>query len=466
MMRRIPHLTFILMSFVFLLSILFSQDKRPNSESSVWESMPTQLGQVIRSGNEKLGIGFAIDSEQGRSYSITFSTGLEPWEDGKKSNFRHEIWMILCNYPAINSNPPQTYCSLDRQIIDDWGKTIPPNIGSRQHYLSENTLQLGKVDWENGILNMTAIYDDNSKTEIDIRFKNEKSVLYLESFRALNVGRTVFTNSLSVIEYKIPKYTYILNIPLEMKGLYDAGLKNWDQLFNTLSESDQKKWQILSENGLAPTLEQYDMEMRKRMKLQLPQLDYDSVNDGKQIPTDSENKAIDRIFEDILKEWMINHISNSDLSSEAKKNLSNYVERFLSSQTSASSQTNTTVPQEGAAQNLKFDLDVSSLSYKLPPHTKFCLPETRNDCSSGACEQKKPAVFVLYDEVSSQIYRCDNNPCSGFSVIAEESGFYINLTPVSPNGSMYKISSDNRYVETVSLGLDLIMYEGKCSDIN
>jgi hypothetical protein len=138
---------------------------------------------------------------------------------------------------------------------------------------------------------------------------------------------------------------------------------------------------------------------------------------------------------------------------------------FIISGCSTQTPTTTETPQEKSSANLKFDLDLSSLSYKLPTHTKLCIPETRNDCLSGVCKKDKPVVFVLYDKNTNKIYRCDNNPCDGFKVLAEKSGLYTNLTPKTPNGTMYKFSSDNKYVETVSLGLDLIIYQGKCTDV-
>ena len=115
-------------------------------------------------------------------------------------------------------------------------------------------------------------------------------------------------------------------------------------------------------------------------------------------------------------------------------------------------------------ENLVFDLDLSSLSYKLPKYTKICLPGSRYDCSSDGCIQNKPLVFVLYNEGDNMVYRCDRNPCDGYKVYKDISGLYINLTPQNPMGAMWKISTDNQYVETVSLGLDFIIYQGKCQD--
>lgn len=132
--------------------------------------------------------------------------------------------------------------------------------------------------------------------------------------------------------------------------------------------------------------------------------------------------------------------------------------------TKDNNQTSTTAVKKENSQDFKFDLDVNSLSYQLPAYTKICTPESRYNCSTEGCEEGKPVVFVLYDENASKVYRCDNNPCDGYSVKEDISGLYKNLTPIIPNGSLVKLSSDNEYVETVSLGLDFIIYRGHCTD--
>jgi hypothetical protein len=114
--------------------------------------------------------------------------------------------------------------------------------------------------------------------------------------------------------------------------------------------------------------------------------------------------------------------------------------------------------------NQSFDLDINSLTYQLPEYSKICLPESRFDCSSGGCERNQPTVFVLYDEDVSKVYRCGNSPCDSYDVTKEVSGLYTNLTPVTPNGSLWKLSEDNQYVETVSIGLGFIIYNGSCTN--
>lgn len=122
--------------------------------------------------------------------------------------------------------------------------------------------------------------------------------------------------------------------------------------------------------------------------------------------------------------------------------------------------------QKTISEDYNFDLNLNALSYQLPSYTKICTPKSRYNCSDDGCEKAKPVVFVLYDQNANKVYRCDNKPCDGYSVTEDFSGLYTNLTPVVPNGSLVKLSTDNEYVETVTLGLDSIIYRGTCTDKN
>lgn len=112
--------------------------------------------------------------------------------------------------------------------------------------------------------------------------------------------------------------------------------------------------------------------------------------------------------------------------------------------------------------DLAFDIDIQKLSYQLPSYTKACLPDTKQKCSDEGCEDVKPSVFVLYDENNDIIYRCDNKPCDTYQVSRKESGQFVILEPLEPRAYSVKISADNRYVETVGFGLDILVSYGTC----
>ena len=144
-----------------------------------------------------------------------------------------------------------------------------------------------------------------------------------------------------------------------------------------------------------------------------------------------------------------------------------YLSRPKPSITSNDSKIIDETPVDVQTEDLSFDLDISKLSYVLPEYDKICIPETRYDCSSEkGCIANKPVVFLLYNEDNNTVYRCDRSPCSAYEVYKNVSGLYTNLSPKTPRGYIIKISSNNEYVETVSLGLDFIIYRGKCIDKN
>lgn len=119
--------------------------------------------------------------------------------------------------------------------------------------------------------------------------------------------------------------------------------------------------------------------------------------------------------------------------------------------------------QDKNTKNLAFDLDITSLSYNLPSYTQMCLPEKKQYCTSdSSCENIKPVVFLLYDEINDLIYRCDDKPCDSYEMNKTKSGLFTILEPITPQGFTVKISSDGSYVETASLGLDQYISYGKC----
>lgn len=294
------------------------------TQAQPWESEPIDKGQIIRSGEEKFSVGVVSREGSARTYSLLFNVGIEQWENGVRSTNRYQVWRLFCTCPSAFPTPQGTSCDLERVVIDRWGGNGGPYVGSYHHYVGEN-LQLDKIDWANGIVNLTAIYDDKSRTQIDIRFWEEDSALYLRSFKAVNSGRTVATGNLSVIEYKIPQYTYTLNIPLEMKGIYSAGLKNWDQLFGTLNDSDKSRWRTLYASGLFPDQKKYEEELKARLRERFPHLDYDAVEKGKQKLSDGENVALDQIVNDLMLEHALHVVTDSNLSQEAKQKISDYL---------------------------------------------------------------------------------------------------------------------------------------------
>ncbi len=122
----------------------------------------------------------------------------------------------------------------------------------------------------------------------------------------------------------------------------------------------------------------------------------------------------------------------------------------------------TNTSDRAISKKFSFDIDISNLSYTLPSYTKLCIPNRKQVCSSEGCEAIKPTVFLVYDEINNMIYRCDNKPCDGYKVKTSQSGFYTYIEPIEPRGFTVKISNNNEYIETVSLGLDILVSYGDC----
>lgn len=111
---------------------------------------------------------------------------------------------------------------------------------------------------------------------------------------------------------------------------------------------------------------------------------------------------------------------------------------------------------------LTFDIDLSSLSYQLPSHTKVCIPDTKQECDASGCTQIKATVFLLIDETNSKAYRCDNKPCDSYDVKIQQSGLFTNIAPLIPRGWNIKMTLDNKYTETTSFGLTKLISYGSC----
>jgi hypothetical protein len=148
-------------------------------------------------------VGFV--TEDGK-YQLVSDLGIEQWEEGKLSYHRRQQWFLRCSYPDPVTNQPNTWCSLDRLVID---KRLTPSSGDivnqHRHSVSDGTLKLVRVDWRKGVLDFTVVHTDKSTIEVMSRLTKKDDSLYLDSFKATGIARGVFSNSLTAIDYKIPK---------------------------------------------------------------------------------------------------------------------------------------------------------------------------------------------------------------------------------------------------------------------
>ena len=198
-----------------------------------------------QSAEPELIIGSITGKGANSKYDLTFYFGIEQWEDGKLTTHRRQQWELHCSYPEPATNRQNTWCSLKRVVINE--ELTPGSgaiIGTTKHDSSDGTLRLINADWERGRLDFTIVYSDRGTTEVMLGMKREGNIFYLDSFKATAITRGTFVlTPLTTIEYRIPKYTYTLNVPVVMRGLKSTGAKEWDEMVATLSKEDQKAWE-------------------------------------------------------------------------------------------------------------------------------------------------------------------------------------------------------------------------------
>jgi len=158
-------------------------------------------------------------------YWISGDFGIERWEKGLGRPGRRELWRLNSSFPgsypsrhASVDNRFNTSCSLERTLI--YG-TSSLNKGAIiavfNNYIGDGTLKLKNVDWPKGILEFRLIFTAYAFSDVSIRMEYAHNSILMKSFKA--IGQTKgFQDSIYVIEYKIPEYSYTLDVPIEIKG--------------------------------------------------------------------------------------------------------------------------------------------------------------------------------------------------------------------------------------------------------
>ena len=171
-------------------------------------------------------IGFSSSKGYGY-YDILLVRGMEVFEDGKFLDNR-QTWMLHCHYP---SNGDHTDCSLQTQTFYHDGKSaLSSIIGNLYTYRTDYEIKIKQADWKAGKLDFSIVLGDRTTTEVSILMAYDKDSIYLKSFRAVNVGKKIGSDKLTVVEYKIPPYTYTVNYPIVFEGLGSEGDKHRNDL--------------------------------------------------------------------------------------------------------------------------------------------------------------------------------------------------------------------------------------------
>lgn len=207
------------------------------------------LGVLDVSGEDNLRpiIGL-INKDGAPRYSISmFDFGIEHWEGSKKSETQRQLWHLSCEHPPYFGQGQDTHCSLERTTMLHWDQTyFKTVITIHKHDSDDGTLEIQKADWERGILKFAIVYADQTKTEVDIRMRYDGNLIYLDSFKAFAIAKGLFADSeMAIIEYKIPEYSYILDVRVRMRGFKTEGQKNLEELISLLSDKDRAIWNAL-----------------------------------------------------------------------------------------------------------------------------------------------------------------------------------------------------------------------------
>ena len=193
-------------------------------------------------------LGFVKETESGVEYSLIFNFGLEQWENKKRSENLFHQWYLSCTYPDSVTRQLTTWCSIETDTF--WISGEETIVHKENLYTSNGTLKLISVDWERGVLDFSMMHENKTTTEVKIRMIIKDKFIYLNSFEAFAIARGVFSDSLSPIEFRIPQYTYSLDMPIKIRGLRSENDKKWDDLFSSLSNADQQAWTNFKGNDL------------------------------------------------------------------------------------------------------------------------------------------------------------------------------------------------------------------------
>jgi hypothetical protein len=294
-------------------------DTPTDAREAAWETEPFDLGDYIRLPESDVSRSVGTHSNNG-THSINFRTGIEQWEDGVKASQRRQIWHLRCNAPSAYTKRRDVYCSLERTIIDTGNGVWNPYVFTANHYIDDGTLRLRQLDWNAGILDLTVLFDSDETAEVSIRLRRDTLIYRLISFEAAAIHRSGVGGEVTTVKYRIPEYTYAINVPIEVPGLSDAGLKAWDALFRSLPAPDQRAWASIQQL-LRKRAQNLEEDLAKEAARRLPGVD---LTEGEMKP--ETKRTMSEITEDMLGGWMIETVRASSMSAQSKNRITSYIE--------------------------------------------------------------------------------------------------------------------------------------------
>jgi hypothetical protein len=238
-------------------------------------------------------------SVNGSKYNITLDLGVEQLTQDKKVwDYRYQLWHVSCSSPwtlTAEKFPFNTWCSVNRIVLDK-GFAEGRVITGHNHYIEEGTLKLTNIDFPNGKLDFQLTFTDMSTIDVMIRLKRWENVLFLDSFKAIGVSRGSLSDTLQAVEFRIPTYSYVMNIPVEMPGLKSTVFKEIEDFENSLAPADRQIWSRIQ--GKNPI---FSSEVLKQY---IPDYDKIGVGEGKRPLRASDIPVMEKGMRESLAKWL------------------------------------------------------------------------------------------------------------------------------------------------------------------
>ncbi|MFQ6011140.1 MAG: hypothetical protein ACE5KG_03100 [Nitrososphaerales archaeon] len=231
-------------------------------------------------------------------YSISMlDFGIEQFEGGKRTTHRLQLWDIGCQYPPYPGvgQPNETYCSVERTVFDRLGEgtELRTSIGQFLHSTVDENLKLSYVDWEKGELDFQLILVDRNTIEVKLRVQYQDDSIYLKDFQAMEIARGLFSDTMAAIEYRIPEYSYKLDVPVHMRGLKSEDDHKLEDLLQSLSQDDRMIWERIQKAGeLSKVLDTVELEPKLRELFP----DYDEIKAGIRDLSSEEERKLEVLF--------------------------------------------------------------------------------------------------------------------------------------------------------------------------
>lgn len=302
------------------------------AHSDLWESEPANRGAFFR--NKPTPVKLLGKHSEAIGDYVSLTVGIEHWEQNKRQTHRRQVWKIDCRQPPAEREQPTTpSCTLIRTVIDEAVLGVLPIVTEHLHSVEDDTLRVGRISWQGGIIELSIVHTDKRTAEVTIRFSEKGGYYFFKDFTAATLLREKPSGAVTVVEYRIPEYTYHVNVPIEIPGLNDAGLRPWDELFAKLSKPDQEGWYALfadNGSGLAKLEEGMEKAVVAEMRKRFPTLKIDEKNANDIEYTEEQKSFLGQSATKYAREKFINMIQSSPrLSGQAKLLIVLYINTYF-----------------------------------------------------------------------------------------------------------------------------------------